>query len=64
MSVSGISASAVNVSQAKTADAAQLLVLKKTMDINAQSALQLIQAASDIIPRNPAHLGNKIDVMA
>ncbi|HJV93978.1 MAG TPA: YjfB family protein [Azonexus sp.] len=51
------------LAQAKTGDAVGILVLKKAMAIQAQSALQLLeglpQAAS-----NPSHLGNTIDVKA
>lgn len=64
MNISGISALATSVSQADSADVVQLTMLKKAMDVNAQSALQLIQAASNIIPSNPPHLGNSIDTRA
>ena len=64
MNISGISALASNVSQSSNADAVQLAVMKKAMDINAQSALQLIQVASNVIPNNPPHLGKKIDTFA
>ncbi|MBK7416392.1 MAG: YjfB family protein [Dechloromonas sp.] len=37
-------------------DAVQVAVLKKAMDIEKQSAVQLLQA----IPSNPAHLGNNV----
>lgn len=51
------------LAQAKTGDAVGILVLKKAMAIQAQSALQLLeglpQAAS-----NPSHLGNTVDVKA
>lgn len=64
MNILGISSLASNVSQSSNADAIQLAVMKKAMDINAQSALQLIQVASNVIPSNPPHLGNKIDTFA
>lgn len=63
MEVSGIAAAASEMSQARTADAAQLAVLKKAMDIQAQGAMQLI-AAAQVIPNNPPHLGNRIDTRA
>ena len=64
MDISGIAALATGMSQARTADAVQLMVLKKAMDIEAQSGLQLIQAASNVIPSNPPNLGNRIDTIA
>lgn len=64
MNISGISASATSVSQVDSSNVVQLTMLKKAMDVNAQSALQLIQAASNIIPSNPPHLGNNIDTRA
>jgi hypothetical protein len=42
----------------------QLAVLKKAMDIQAQGAMQLIQAAAQVIPNNPPNLGNQVDVFA
>jgi hypothetical protein len=47
-----------------TPDVVQLTVLKKAMDIKAQSALQLIQAASNIIPSRSPNLGNSVDTFA
>ena len=62
MEVSGIAAAATEVSQAKLADAVQIAVLKKAMDIEAASALQLIQAATQSISNNPPNLGNQVDI--
>lgn len=64
MNISGVNPLAASVSQADASNAVQLAVLKKAIDVNAQSALQLIQAASNIIPSNPPHLGNRIDTHA
>ena len=44
--------------------ALQVAVLKKALDIQAQGALQLIEAASQVIPSNPPHLGNSVDTVA
>lgn len=60
MDVSTIASVATGMSQAQTAQAVQLAVLKKAMDMEAQSALQLLQA----LPANPPHLGNNIDIFA
>jgi len=64
MDVPEIASLATSMSQARTADAIQVAVMRKAMDINAQGGLQLIQAASNAAPRNPAHLGNRIDIYA
>lgn len=57
MDVGAIASLATQMSQVQTADAVQVAVLKKAMDIQEQSALQLLQA----VPSNPAHLGNNVD---
>lgn len=62
MDVSAIANLSTSLSQAKTADAVQVSVLKKALDVNAQGALQLIAAASNIIPVNPPNLGTQIDI--
>jgi hypothetical protein len=49
---------------AKTANAVQLTVLKKAMDIQAQGAMQLIESASQVISNNPPNLGNKVNSFA
>lgn len=64
MEVSGIAAAATELTQAKTADAVQVAVLKKAMDIEAQGAMQLVQAASQVISKNPPNLGNHVDTFA
>jgi hypothetical protein len=64
MDVSGISSLATAMTQAQTADAVQLAVLKKAMDIQAQGAMQLIQAASQATSNNPPHLGNQVNTFA
>ena len=64
MDVSGIAGAATDMAQARTADAVQMTVLKKAMDIQAQGAIQLIESASQVIPDNPPHLGNKVNTFA
>jgi hypothetical protein len=64
MDTASIAAVATEMSQARTEGAVQLAVLKKAMDIQAQGAMQLIQAAAQVIPTNPPHLGNQVDVFA
>jgi hypothetical protein len=67
MDVSSIAAVASEVSQARTAQAVQLTVLKKAMDIEAQGAMQLVAAAASVVSaaaNNPPHLGQQIDTFA
>jgi hypothetical protein len=45
----------------RTADAVGILVLKKAIDIQEQSALQLLQALPQIAS-NPPNLGNSVDI--
>jgi hypothetical protein len=64
MDISGITSLGTSMSQSKAVDEVQIAVLKKAMDVSAQGALQLIQAASNVIPSNPPHLGRQIDTVA
>ena len=60
MDVSAIASLATEMSQNQTAQAVQIAVLKKAMDIEAQSAMQLLEA----VPSNPPNLGNNVDLFA
>lgn len=64
MDVTGIAATAAEMTQAKTAEAVQLAVLKKAMNVQAEGALQLVQSASQVISNNPPNLGNKVNTFA
>ncbi|WP_295510599.1 YjfB family protein [Accumulibacter sp.] len=64
METANIAAVATEMSQTRTTAAVQTTVLKKTLDIQAQHAAQLVEAAADVIPSNPPHLGNRIDTAA
>ncbi len=65
MDVSSIGSLSSALSQAKTGDAVSTLVLKKAMDIQAQSAMQLLAALPPVAgSSNPPNLGNSIDVKA
>lgn len=64
MDSAGIAALATSMNQARTAEAVQLSVLKKAMDINAHNGLQLIQGVARAVPNNPPNLGNNIDITA
>lgn len=63
MDVSSVGSLSSALSPAQTREAAGMQVLKKANDLQAQSALQLLQA----VPQqssNPPNLGNSIDVKA
>lgn len=65
MDTLAIASLATDMSQARTANAVQIAVLKKSMDIQAEGAMQLVQAAAQATQyANPAHLGNRIDTFA
>lgn len=49
------------LSQANTGDAIAITVLKKALDIQAQGALQLIQALPQPVPSGTPNLGNKVN---
>jgi hypothetical protein len=54
---------ATEMATTTTQQAAQLAVLKKTMELQGQGAIQLVQAATQATS-NPPHLGNNVDVFA
>lgn len=68
MDVTGITALATQMSQTRQVSDAQISVLKKAMDIEAQGAMQLIQTASQTAPsasyNSPSHLGNNVNTFA
>ncbi len=63
-SISSVAASATALSQAQTGDAIQIAVFKKALDLQAQGAMQLVQAAAQVAVSNPPHLGNTINEFA
>ncbi len=63
MDVTSIAAVATQMSQAETGNAIQLAVLKRAMNVQAESAALLVAAAAQVI-NNPPHLGNAIDTRA
>ena len=63
MDISALASVSASLSQAQVGDAVGTLVLKKAMDIQAQSAMQLLEALPQV-PSNPANLGNSVDVRA
>ena len=63
MEISATSNSTAQASQAQIQEAAGFAVLKKAIDIEAQNALQLLQALPQVA-NNPPNLGNSVDVRA
>jgi len=64
MSISGVVTPSAVISQAGSGDAVAITVLKKALDIEAQGALQLIQALPQPITNSPSHLGNSVNTFA
>ncbi|MBU0752789.1 MAG: YjfB family protein [Gammaproteobacteria bacterium] len=66
MDVTTLASIATAMSQEKTATAVQTAVLKKALDVQAQGALQLLQAATQSMQatNNPPHLGNNVNIFA
>ncbi len=64
MDISSVGNVSSALSQASTGDAVAILVLKKAMDIQAQGAMQLIQALPQLPAINPPNLGNGVDTFA
>ena len=59
-STSSVAAAVSQASQAKTGSAVELQMLKKTLDIQAQSAAQLIEA----IPQPVGNVGRNVNTTA
>jgi len=64
MDINGVVASISASTQTRTLDAIQLAVLRKAMDIQAQNALQLVQAATQTTASSSPELGSQVDVFA
>lgn len=64
MDVSSVGSVSAALAQAGTGDAVAIAVLKKAIDIEAQSAMQLIQALPQPVASNPPNLGNGVNVYA
>ena len=63
MDVTSVSSSSSALSQTQTGGDVGMLVMKKAIDIQAQSAMQLLQALPQVA-NNPPNLGNSVDVKA
>jgi hypothetical protein len=64
MELSSIANAVSNANAAQASALASLLLLRKTLDLQAESAIGLIQAIPPVTPpSNPPNLGNAIDVV-
>ena len=63
MDIPGIGSLTTALSQSQTGDAVGTLVLKKAMQIQEQSVMQLLQAVPQPA-NNPPNLGQNVDVKA
>lgn len=61
MDISSVGSLTTALSQTPNAEAAGMLVLRKAIDIQEQSAMQLLQALPQIA-NNPPNLGNSVDI--
>jgi hypothetical protein len=63
MDVSGMGSVSSAMTQEQTGTAAAMLVLKKAIDLEANNAMQLLQALPQV-SSNPPNLGNGVDIRA
>jgi hypothetical protein len=64
MNVSDLAGQAIAMTTQNTRDAVSLAVLKKTLEIERNSVLTLLDAAVQQGASNPSHLGNSVDTRA
>jgi hypothetical protein len=64
MGISSIGSVPAAISQAETGDGLAIAALRKALDIQAQSALQLIQALPQPVASGPANLGQGVNTFA
>ena len=61
MNVSAIASLSTALATEQTQSAAGVLMLRKALDLQSQTALQLLEGVSQVMS-NPEHLGQNIDV--
>ena len=64
MDISSVGSISTAASQAQTGDAVSIAVLKKAIDLQAQGALQLIDALPQPATSGPSHLGQGVNTFA
>lgn len=63
MDATSIAAMATSMSSSRVASEVATTVFKKALDVQEQTAMQLLEALPQP-PSNPPHLGNSVDVKA
>lgn len=61
MDVSTLGSLSTALQQAPTGDAVGISIMRKALDLQEQTAMQLLQALPQPAS-NPAHLGNSVDI--
>ena len=61
MDIGSVGSFSSAMSQGQTANAVQLAVQKKAIDIEQQSAMHLISGVAESATQNPPNLGNNVD---
>ena len=64
MDISSLGSVPASVAQAKTGDAVAVTVLRKSLDLQAQAAMQLIAALPQPTTNNPPNLGQSVNTFA
>lgn len=64
MDISNVGSISSVLSQAQTGDAIGIAVLRKALDLQAQTATQLIEALPQVAASNPPNLGNTVNTFA
>ncbi|MBK1680300.1 YjfB family protein [Rhodocyclus tenuis] len=64
MDISSIASVPSSIAQAKTGDAIAVTVLRKSLDLQAQAAMQLIAALPQATTNNPPNLGQGVNTFA
>ena len=64
MDIANVAANVSAAQQARTGDAVALAVLRKSLDLQAQSAQQQIAALPQPAANNPPNLGNTVNTFA
>ena len=64
MDINSIGSASAALSQASTGDAVAIAVLRKSLDIQAQNAMQLLQALPQPTTNSPPNLGSSVNTFA
>lgn len=64
MNLSAVASLSTQMTQQRVAESAQILVLKKAMDLQASAAQTLIASVAQSSANLPSHLGQNVNVVA